>query len=105
MYVIDAARLFFFFKRKTEYEMRISEWSSDVCSADLPHVQRRYLVVPGIRSSRLHVIDTGPDPRQPKIVKVIEPETVFRRAGYRSKERRVGKECVVPRRSRWSPYH
>src|SRR3546814_19761764 len=57
--------------------------SSALCPyAPHPHVQRRYLVVPGIRSSRLHVIDTGPDPRQPKIVKVIEPETVFRRAGY-----------------------
>src|SRR5207302_451639 len=47
-----------------------------------PHVERRYLIVPGLRSSRLHVIDTKPDPRQPKIVKVIEPETVAHRAGY-----------------------
>src|SRR3546814_7484175 len=29
--------LFFFFKQKTAYEMRISDWSSDVCSSDLPH--------------------------------------------------------------------
>src|SRR3546814_10562311 len=29
-------RLFFFFKQKTAYEMRISDWSSDVCSSDLP---------------------------------------------------------------------
>src|SRR3546814_3525107 len=28
----------FFFKQKTAYEMRISDWSSDVCSSDLPHV-------------------------------------------------------------------
>src|SRR3546814_12832844 len=28
---------FFFFKQKTAYEMRISDWSSDVCSSDLPH--------------------------------------------------------------------
>src|SRR3546814_20445371 len=28
--------LFFFFKQKTAYEMRISDWSSDVCSSDLP---------------------------------------------------------------------
>ena len=47
-----------------------------------PHMERRYLVVPGMRSSRIHVIDTKPDPRQPKIVKVIEPETVMRRTGY-----------------------
>src|SRR3546814_3594379 len=30
-------RVFFFFKQKTAYEMRISDWSSDVCSSDLPH--------------------------------------------------------------------
>jgi methanethiol oxidase len=45
-------------------------------------MERRYLVVPGINSSRIHILDTKPDPRQPRIVKVIEPETVFERAGY-----------------------
>src|SRR3546814_4820120 len=33
--------IFFFFKQKTAYEMRISDWSSDVCSSDLPHRGRR----------------------------------------------------------------
>src|SRR6201990_1801524 len=47
-----------------------------------PHVERRYLVVPGLRSSRIHVIDTKPDPRAPKLVKVIEPPVVHARAGY-----------------------
>jgi selenium-binding protein 1 len=47
-----------------------------------PHMERRYLVVPGIRSSRIHIVDTKPDPRNPKIVKVIEPETIASRAGY-----------------------
>ena len=47
-----------------------------------PHVERRYLVVPGIRSSRIHIIDTKPEPRKPKIVKIIEPETLADRAGY-----------------------
>lgn len=46
-----------------------------------PHMERRYLIVPGMRSSRIHVIDTKPDPRQPKIVKVVDPETVIRRTG------------------------
>src|SRR3546814_7570163 len=32
--------MFFFFKQKTAYEMRISDWSSDVCSSDLPHFGR-----------------------------------------------------------------
>src|SRR3546814_998776 len=35
--------LFFFFKQKTAYEMRISDWSSDVCSSDLQCVDRRSL--------------------------------------------------------------
>jgi selenium-binding protein 1 len=46
------------------------------------HMERRYLVVPGLRSSRIHILDTKPDPQNPKIVKVIEPETVAKRAGY-----------------------
>lgn len=57
--------------------------SSCLCPyAPHPHMKRRYLVVPGLRSSRIHIIDTKPDPRQPKIVKVIEPETVIARTGY-----------------------
>jgi len=48
--------------------------SSCLCpNAPHPHVERRYLVVPGIRSSRVYILDTKPDPRSPKIVKVIEP--------------------------------
>ena len=57
--------------------------SSALCPyAPHPHVERRYLVVPGIRSSRIHIIDTKPDPRKPEIVKVIEPEEVFARTNY-----------------------
>src|SRR3546814_2069640 len=33
--------MFFFFKQKTAYEMRISDWSSDVCSSDLGGIRRR----------------------------------------------------------------
>jgi methanethiol oxidase len=47
-----------------------------------PHTERRYLIVPGIRSSRIHVIDTKPNPRKPNIVKVIEAETLAARTGY-----------------------
>lgn len=57
--------------------------SSALCPyAPHPHVERRYLIVPGLRSSRIHIIDTKPDPRKPQIVKVIEPETVAARTGY-----------------------
>ncbi len=60
----------------------------NACSACLcpyaphPHTERRYLVVPGIRSSRIHIIDTKPDPKKPKIIKVIEPEVLAARTGY-----------------------
>ncbi len=60
----------------------------NACSASLcpyaphPHIERRYLVVPGLRSSRIHVIDTKPDPTKPHIVKVIEPEELHERTGY-----------------------
>lgn len=47
-----------------------------------PHTERRYLVVPGIRSSRIHIVDTKPDPARPHIVRVIEPEDLVNRAGY-----------------------
>jgi selenium-binding protein 1 len=62
----------------------------NACSACLcphaahPHVERRYLVVPGINSSRIHIVDTKPDPRQPQIVRVIEPDTLAARTGYAS---------------------
>ncbi|MDQ2758923.1 MAG: selenium-binding family protein [Actinomycetota bacterium] len=43
---------------------------------------RRYLVVPGIRSSRIYVLDTGVDPRHPGLVRTIEPEEVMGEAHY-----------------------
>jgi selenium-binding protein 1 len=56
--------------------------SSALCPyAPHPHVERRYLIVPGLRSSRIHVIDTKENPKQPKIIKVIEPKDV-ERTGY-----------------------
>jgi len=57
--------------------------SSMLCpAAPHPHVERRYLVAPGLGSSRIYIIDTKPDPARPKIVKVIEPEEVAERTGY-----------------------
>ena len=57
--------------------------SSCLCPyAAHPHVERRYLVVPGLRSSRIHILDTKPDPKQPKVVRVIGPEEIAERAGY-----------------------
>jgi len=57
--------------------------SSCLCpNAPHPHVERRYLVVPGLRSSRIHILDIEPDHRRPKIVKVIEPEEIADKTGY-----------------------
>lgn len=57
--------------------------SSHLCpNAPHPHVERRYLLVPGLRSSRIHVFDTKPDPKRPRLVHVIQPEEIAERAGY-----------------------
>jgi selenium-binding protein 1 len=45
-------------------------------------LRRRYLIIPGIRSSRIYIVDTHPDPAAPKLVKTIEPEEVMRKTGY-----------------------
>src|SRR3546814_2414358 len=103
------AVFFFFFKQKTAYEMRISDWSSDVCSSDLPglyvapddrSVAERWRGI-GIRieddvavTRDGHEVLTAAMPKDP-----VEIEAL------RSEERRVGKECVSKCRSRWSPYH
>jgi selenium-binding protein 1 len=44
--------------------------------------ERRYLIVPGIRSSRIHVLDTKPDPRNPRVVRTIEARELAGKAGY-----------------------
>jgi selenium-binding protein 1 len=60
-------------------------WSA--CSACLDEngnsqMERRYLLVPGLRSSRIHILDTQPDPLSPRIVKIIEPEELAAKADY-----------------------
>ena len=57
------------------------------CSALCPtgdhtHVDRRYLVVPGLRSSRIYILDTKDDPATPQVTKVLEPDELGKRAGY-----------------------
>jgi methanethiol oxidase len=60
----------------------------NACSAALcptmphPHLERRYLIVPGLRSSRMYVVDTKPNPREPRIVKTIQPEELHAKSGY-----------------------
>src|SRR3546814_6827212 len=90
----------FFFKQKTAYELRISDWSSDVCSSDLEQIvqdaEHRLLHLAGI----LRAAD------QDQLLGEVDRDHRFAaRAMLRSEERRVGKECVSTCRSRWSPYN
>src|SRR3546814_20383184 len=87
---------FFFFKQKTAYDMRISDWSSDVCSSDLGGSRRRRM--PG---------DIHPWGHPARLER---PSEATRRGAsaaptMRSEERRVGKACDSTCRSRWSQYH
>src|SRR3546814_8466844 len=83
---------FVFFKQKTAYEMRISDWSSDVCSSDLERAARRV------------GLDGGRGRRERRQFPAARRDDRGRHQ-YRSEERRVGKECVSTCRSRWSPNH
>src|SRR3546814_14887369 len=87
-------RFIFLFKRKTAYEMRISDWSSDVCSSDLFDLRRG----PGISPSGVNLMICFHE-------RVSASANTRTRSPGRSEERRVGKECVSTCRSRWSPYH
>src|SRR3546814_11660593 len=97
--------------------MRISDWSSDVCSSDLegePAVDARAVFVAvwltaervggGIDQEREVMAD---DEAQHACQQEHAPQVAVQPAERerRSEERRVGKECVSTCRSRWSPYH
>jgi selenium-binding protein 1 len=57
--------------------------SSALCpSAPHPHLERRYLIIPGLRSSRVYIYDTQPNPLKPKLVKTIEAEEIMAKTGY-----------------------
>src|SRR3546814_9536536 len=85
---------FFFFKQKTAYEMRMSDWSSDVCSSELilSPIEATRFSVERIRKGQDTISVTG------------NMERYFWSINDRSEERRVGKEGVSTCRSRWSPY-
>src|SRR3546814_15141163 len=105
--------------------MRISDWSSDVCSSDLRNIAATSLAIhAGINSAdavcgaRLGKRAAGEDHDQVlallrqagpdgveverELRRLLPPQT---KAEYRSEERRVGKECVSTCRYRWRPYH
>src|SRR3546814_4137112 len=100
---------FFFFKQKTAYEMRISDWSSDVCSSDLgaqrPPVGLEH-VDHAVERQGEAAEQAGVGDRIAGLPQALRRfdflESVMRHR-QRSEERRVGKECVSTCRSRWAP--
>src|SRR3546814_10609323 len=101
----------FFFKQKTAYEMRISDWSSDVCSSDLRRVD--------IGAHRGHIgeaaAETEADATDPfgafaaqpvdRRLDILDPVVgiILAEIAEKSEERRVGTEWFSTCQSRWSP--
>src|SRR3546814_1611898 len=94
---------FFFFKQKTAYEMRISDWSSDVCSSDLTLIVRS--VEDSIARGTVALRKASDSRNAAQATTLLEAIEEFGFDACRSEERRVGKECVSTCRTRWSPYH
>src|SRR3546814_992282 len=126
-YFLFLFTLFFFFKQKTAYEMRISDWSSDVCSSDLTRVKEalRLVQLESMAERYPAALSGGQQQRvalaraiviKPDLLLLDEPLSaldanlredmrVELKQIQRSEESRVGKECVSTCRYRWSPYH
>src|SRR5438093_9522510 len=79
-------RVRFFFSSRRRHTRLVSDWSSDVCSSDLPKLSRARAAGAPVHLGRTSGMADG---------------LLAVQIGTRSEERRVGKEC----RSRWSPYH
>src|SRR3546814_2481083 len=110
---------FFFFKQKTAYEMRISDWSSDVCSSDLVEGvgEAHHPLAPGDLAGQLQSGLDGVGAGRPReldlvleaagrehqLLEALEEVALGGGGHVRSEERRVGKECVSLCRSWWSP--
>src|SRR3546814_9161420 len=114
--------MFCFFKQKTAYEMRISDWSSDVCSSDLSGGTAAPCFILTCRqrkcrncehcyiyyhcSSKNPCVGSYPNGCLAAFhMRNVTVEFQFDDNGDRSEERRVGKECVSTCSSRWWPYH
>src|SRR3546814_10593157 len=107
----------FFFKHKTAYDMRISDWSSDVCSSDLlgavclladanfDRGEYGIMVRSDLKGAGIgwRLMEAMIEVAHWLGLNVIEGQVL--RENSRSEERRVGKECVSTCRSRWSTYH
>src|SRR3546814_19774746 len=100
--------------------MRISDWSSDVCSSDLVRAGKVPLEAVDLACTRMLTLKfraglfENPWPRKDheRLAGNAEARALALKAAQRSivllgraEERRVGNECVRTCRSRWSPYH
>src|SRR3546814_20907686 len=86
--------------------MRISDWSSDVCSSDLD--QAKFPDMTAIWHEQQRAIAEGKSDTMTFVrglADYVGREVARVKEQGRSEERRVGKECVSTCRSRWSPYH
>src|SRR3546814_11610125 len=103
---------FFFFKQKTAYEMRISDWSSDVCSSDLDTLLHPRAAAGGEDDIGAFVGDRGFYAGDERLAdrephrsaherEILDADDRLAALDRRSEERRVGKECVSTCRSRW----
>src|SRR3546814_7116012 len=104
---------FFFFKQKTAYEMRISDWSSDVCSSDLladagDRLQAQFYVkhLQRVQQRRWAAVDALAAIREAKgpYLACVTADCGGFSIIRSSEERRVGTEFVSTCRSRCSPY-
>src|SRR3546814_5926918 len=110
--------MFFLFKRKTAYDMRISDWSSDVCSSDLASAQPEWAgdityVDERAQAQRAPGLRSGVGISLASTSRYIHPLACAQLLTYkmecqcmtdvrdRSEERRVGQECVSTCRSWW----
>src|SRR3546814_20914175 len=98
--------------------MRISDWSSDVCSSDLlltsyqgpgeddrPSTWDLHAGNIMLRGDTPVLTDVSFDERDWEVMRSQDPDGRTAGTGHRSEERRVGKECVSKCRSWWSPDH
>src|SRR3546814_14257286 len=103
--------------------MRISDWSSDVCSSDLrasPRIRKQRtgggkrmkyragIVLAAAMTVSACGINSVPTAEENVNARWADVQADYQRRANlipRSEERRVGKECVSTCRSRWSPYH
>src|SRR3546814_11426643 len=118
----------FFFKQKTADEIRISDWSSDVCSSDLAREPSPDLVAAAwrrhrgddlpwrLRADRQHAAAVDRHRGGPRAARLHHPDDLVPvaqpaagdlddAAAARSEERRVGKEWDSTCSTRWSPYN